>query len=1045
MEYHGPSVKLLKYHAVTPPSTWNGVTRRILPKNHMLNLERNLTLDMSTQTLSVVESESRGKWNFELPISEFSIHVEPPTDGGVVNIYVKGSSKDEWMEFTFDSAHMAAQFQIDLLANQMFGKAVYSLYQALSLVHQGSDAHRGQEFVFHDSKVASAPEQSKDEKNPAPAMQHESSGLAWDDAMRALSTIPTVRRALEVLWEFERRKRSRRGASSNQAAAAAAVGNSTSQASTDPEESLSDEYKGKRLLLGLLDFFRLFVPRLPDAAVPNCESHKTRMEQLLQWRKTVARAAVMINAYRKARCIANTGWVLPPSAEVAERPLKKRLAYDDNAANTTRDLYVENEIYEATVSRDVLCHVRPDNYFQSKDGRGFLPLHKRAKSVMSPYQAYTLVGEQCFRLPDTLTEEDAMHPKNDPVKTIPTLREMIEGNPDVHFLITTYSSEIRQCCMVGVYARSLAKGADPKFDNVMRRFCQGDKEFRDRKVHMMFQLGPTIKESFLAWLVIRILRFLFSLTRKGRESPVSLQRTKGRSPFPALRMMHFCDMHHFGGSLQDDDSLPSNYVAITTVYQSRHMPNLITRLLFSRMERGTIEKNIIDFTWVLEGEQEDELPERALCTLRMVHVRLEDVAHPHTSSALVKIESKDDETDNGQGMFHAINHSKRSGNLISRAFTDVVSRIGHGKVLGVEMELHMDGNATDEDEKQESESFEDALAYVDSKDPYEIAANQMTELLEGIVITSDRSTSLKRGQQSDSTMILSTVNRHDMKRYFAASKFNLKLATMRLVQTAVWRKDTFPVDPRRCRVELQNGQFFHQGRDVHGNLVFYFRNMCLGPWRGDVEAILLSVLLRLDKAINDVLAEEPNIKCTLVAFMGLPYRTKKAKKKKQKKKKAQKGGDDTTSDDAKVADESTDAGKGGDDVSAAATDDGSPILEEGSDNIYLNNPRIDAAETWHVHTNKDVLFRLFDVLERHYPERLAKVFVVPGRGRNDYYDVNFGGRSKLAAFFTSRTMTKVHFLKRDLSKLSAAIPRKSLLKMVGGDADIGVDAFQAGL
>ncbi len=86
--------------------------------------------------------------------------------------------------------------------------------------------------------------------------------------------------------------------------------------------------------------------------------------------------------------------------------------------------------------------------------------------------------------------------------------------------------------------------------------------------------------------------------------------------------------------------------------------------------------------------------------------------------------------------------------------------------------------------------------------------------------------------------VLEIVRRDDIKRFVRASNFDVKKTSVRIVQTAAWRGRTFPVDVRKCRIELQNGQFFQQGFDRQHNPVYYFRNVCLGPWRKDIDAVV---------------------------------------------------------------------------------------------------------------------------------------------------------------------------------------------------------------
>ena len=94
--------------------------------------------------------------------------------------------------------------------------------------------------------------------------------------------------------------------------------------------------------------------------------------------------------------------------------------------------------------------------------------------------------------------------------------------------------------------------------------------------------------------------------------------------------------------------------------------------------------------------------------------------------------------------------------------------------------------------------------------------------------------------------LLLLITRGEVRRHYVASGCNMKKAAIRIVETAAWRGQTFPIDQRICRIELQSGQFFQQGSDFAGRPVFYFRNMGLGPWRKDCNASVAAVLHRLE-------------------------------------------------------------------------------------------------------------------------------------------------------------------------------------------------------
>ena len=456
VEYYGPLQRTLNYGALTPPQPWGEASRYIIPKDIRLRLKRNLILDVGKATILVQEPNSKGQWDYALATKDVSIYVVNPPAGGVIQLYEKGTPREKWNEFTFESSRSAAQFQLDLLAYQVLGKTLNNMFEALSILHQGSIAYGGQELVLHHNRFEVDTEETKEELNLN--ILKSTSCATWDDAMRALSSIPSIRIALERLWLSHRNP------------------DDTSKGKTSGlpiEESglIAEAYANKRVLLGPVDFFRLFVPDVPDSAVLQTESNKMRMEQLLSWRKRAARAAVLVRAYVNSRKVVNLGWNLFEYGQDNIFYMKKRLSYDDNADNMRKDSTAKNEYYEASVSRDVLCHVRPFDYFSTVKAQRGMNTSEQASLVLSPYQAYSLVGMHIFKIPE-IAENGNSHAVNlfqDPVEAFPSLRKLISENPGLDFtVLSVFNSEKTVC--VACYVRSLAKGIDPKFDNVVSAF-----------------------------------------------------------------------------------------------------------------------------------------------------------------------------------------------------------------------------------------------------------------------------------------------------------------------------------------------------------------------------------------------------------------------------------------------------------------------------------------------------------------------------------------------------------------------------------------------
>jgi hypothetical protein len=191
----------------------------------------------------------------------------------------------------------------------------------------------------------------------------------------------------------------------------------------------------------------------------------------------------------------NLGWTLSrEEGKKSEETLKKRLSFDDNEDNNRRDRRAKNgklscveseikmvsggsfnlhlsspqlEYYEASVSRDVFCLVRPFDFFSRNEPIAGESNYQQSL-VLSPYQAYSLVGMHVFKI--RIEKGDGEHPLNirrDPVDVFPSLAEVISKNPSLDFLVMSFFNPLENNAYAFFYVRSLPKGIDPQFDNVV--------------------------------------------------------------------------------------------------------------------------------------------------------------------------------------------------------------------------------------------------------------------------------------------------------------------------------------------------------------------------------------------------------------------------------------------------------------------------------------------------------------------------------------------------------------------------------------------------
>ena len=276
------------------------------------------------------------------------------------------------------------------------------------------------------------------------------------------------------------------------------------------------------------------------------------------------------------------------------------------------------------------------------------------------------------------------------------------------------------------------------------------------------------------------------------------------------------------------------------------------------------------------------------------------------------------------------------------------------------------------------------------------------------------------------------MSRFDISRFLVASSCNPKEALSRIVESALWRGTNLPIDVRTCRIELQAGQFFHQGFDLDGNPVFYFRNMCLGPWRKDEDALIAAVLHRLESTLERMVSKNPLVQCTLIVLCGKPHSRAINRDVDESNKNSTDGQSTIASTAMSTLTGTVEANEGSVDQNNDDMDDDNVLLADNENNEQRSNPRMFFDEQWNIHTSKSVIERLVNLLMTHYPERLARALVVVGHGNKKYALTAIGGVFFLTGMVPStKTRDKVRFLTR-YRDLQSYVHRAQLVTLVGG-------------
>ena len=547
---------------------------------------------------------------------------------------------------------------------------------------------------------------------------------------------------------------------------------------------------------------------------------------------------------------------------------------------------------------------------------------------------------------------------------------------------------------------------------------------------------------------------------------MNLESTRDRYGFPGFRVGDLFKTYHFGGSLQTDPNKPKNYIGLTKYISASYYEKVLGKIVFDKLQQQFSESTV-DLTFVIEGERNDELPERALSSLRIVHVNPNKVAKdPRPYLSTVKPE-KSNTTEMAQYSSFSPSFSPLALHDAVQYSLKSVRSIVHSSLPRISMEKngesqikksHLEVITEDDEDRPELTIPNHLQREFESVSPLEIGIDFVSDIMTSVLVSyrhkpdnlNSKSTNLWEGGTEETghvvisqIPVLKMFDRDDIGRYVVSFDYNIGIASKRLAETAAWRGKFFPIDKRRCRIELQNGQFFHQGFDKNNNPVFYFRNLCRGPWRGDVEAAILAIIYRLDKSLKKISRASPYTKATLVVLMGHAKRG-------ARKKKIGKIRDDSSSKDSNDKSENEDDFEVDDDSSAGldATENLLELPSEEEIKVHTGNPRISTDEKWTCHTNKDMLQRLFKILMAHYPGRLSRILVVKGRGRNHYYRDHIQGKMVLRKLLFKidkascrELMAKVQFVKKT-SELMQHISLKNLPTFVGGIASIHPSAYE---
>jgi hypothetical protein len=849
--------------------------------------------------------------------------------GGVLALYWEGVK----MEHTFYSSQSAAQFQHDVISYRIAGKSIMNMYYSLELIQRGSEAHMGNEAVMHGSKGDSEVTRS---------------AVAWYDVMKCLGCIfPSIRIALESAQSYRNE-------------------NSILLA------SLASPYQNRRAMLSPVQFFRLFCPILPLNSQPVAQSSHSRMGDFVKLRKLVAQASLYVQAYVKGMIIVNKGWKLNWN-----KNLLRRLSYDQMTDNALHDTSTKNTYYD--------FHRFQSEHLSEKEKR-----HDTDPKIKF-MQSYSLVGFHSFQLP-ACNEKNPNSFIDDPIEAIPSLRQIVTGNPELDFFCASIVVGTPGIVLVKLFVRTIPRTLESHTDSWIDFHAASGATERNESLRLILQITPSNQISTLKWAQMRALSAFLSSTQSN-HAVMTRDSNKVRSVNFDIPIGKYLDVCHYGGSFNKNADSPQNYIAVNAHVDSNSIRNILLRSFLSEME-NILPKSVTDFSYVLMMPQENKTEGMILGTIRLVNLTLKNVTLPMEVNA------------NGMTDKACLRNTISLENKKSRLPIDNFQK--------------------------EIDKLIETLLNV--RVPIRSKALQINQLTLARYGKQDQCVpSSCRAEDFANLPILETLDRTDLRRYLVASGLDIPKATMRLIESAIWRGITFPIDTRACRIELQSGQFFQQGYDVDKFPVFYFRNMCLGPWRQDADAVMKAVLYRLDEALSRLPRDS---KVTLIILLGRPTLSRR------KRSRSNTVTHDRTDDETKNKAENT---KVEPDLVNRDIEE-SEIVDENNASPFRTgiNPRLqEGDEDFFIHTNRDLILQLLDTLINHYPERLQRALLVPGRSRRyGYWKSAFSLQLAIRnAIKSTKTRSKCIVLSH-ISELKKFVNPSDLVAFAGGEAPVHKSAFE---
>jgi len=484
-------------------------------------------------------------------------------------------------EYTFANEFETGAFQTLHLALNTVGPQISDMYSALEMIHKQSDLDD-----TNDANIYKPFDECTDTEVGCPY-----TGVALDDVQRCLGDLPFISKRIVRIYD---QCKADALAEQSKKIPDSLIVSAAAESKTDVEVKQFAGHQKNRIILGYIDFMRLFVPTVlhgtPYDSPMVAESHdydgldihQARIRQLLKIRQRVASAAVNVQAYTSAMEIANKGWKIPTVNDVCH--LRKSICFDYEFLNTDHDSSSQNEFYSPTPPRRESDSLSTTNV----DG---LPWH--------PQRAYALVGSKVITIDN---ENCPIHFSRDPVAAIPSLYSIIEKNPDNDFFVVSLFYPRQRAMFVSLFIKCIPDDSDADFDDALESFSEASPKIRDKMLELSMQIGPLVFPSYQY--------FWWRWHNRGTSMQ---QSSLSRIPLPSIKIAQSNRMHHFGGNEATETNF-QNYLAVNCSTNSHKIANYSESVLQSLIPTKGISPSIVDFTFNLNETS------RSMASIRTVHI-----------------------------------------------------------------------------------------------------------------------------------------------------------------------------------------------------------------------------------------------------------------------------------------------------------------------------------------------------------------------------------------------------------------------------------------